>query len=278
MEKLTAVVPTYNEEAKIGECLSSLRWADELIVVDSYSTDATVRIAGSTADRVELHHFKDFSTLKNRCVEAASHRWVLLVDADERVSPRLRGEIRSVLSGPDRAGYWIPRVNHFLGRRIVGCGWGRQRVLRLFERDKGRFGPRAVHERLQLDGRAGSLTGPLLHYPYESLDEYWRKSQAYARMSAQELFARGRGCGVGSLVIRPPARFLRMYVLQGGFLDGAHGLLLCGLAAAHVHAKYARLWELSRENENRSHRHSGDLEGGRGTGPGTGAGPHAQRP
>jgi glycosyltransferase involved in cell wall biosynthesis len=274
MEKVTAVVPTYNEEAKIGECLESLRWADELVVVDSYSSDATVRIARNLADRVELHRFRDFSSLKNRCVRAASNRWVLLVDADERVSPRLRGEIRSVLSGPSHAGYWIPRVNHFLGKRIRRAGWGGQKVLRLFERDRGRYTDRVVHERLSLDGHAGYLTGPLLHYPYENLDEYWRKSQTYARLSALELLRSGRRTGAGSLLLRPAARFLRMYLLQMGFLDGAHGLLLCGLAAVHVYAKYARLWELSLEDEDRSHRHGQDVEGGRGAGSRPGARPH----
>jgi glycosyltransferase involved in cell wall biosynthesis len=278
MEKVTAVVPTYNEESKIGECLESLRWADELVVVDSYSTDATVRIARNLADRVELHRFEDFSSLKNRCVQAASHRWVLLLDADERATPRLRGEIRAVLSAPSHAGYWIPRVNHFLGRRIRRAGWGGQKVLRLFERDRGRYTDRAVHERLSLDGDAGYLTSPLLHYPYESLDEYWRKSQTYARMSAQELFRGGRRGGLGSLLFRPGARFLRMYLLQMGILDGAHGLLLSGLAAVHVYAKYARLWELSLEDENRSHRHGENVEGGRGAGAGSGARPHAGGP
>lgn len=261
MEKLTAVVPTYNEEAKIGDCLRSLRWADELLVIDSHSEDDTVRIAREVADRVELHPFENFARQKNRCLERASYRWILLVDADERVSPELREEIAGVMSMPAHDGYWIPRINHFLGRRIRGAGWGGEKVLRLFDRTKGEYPDREVHERLRLSGTDGCLKGPLLHYPYESLEEYWVKFNRYVWASALELRRQGRRGGILPLMLRPPARFLRMYLLQMGFMDGVHGLMISGLAAFQVYAKYARLWELDRENEGGAHRHGEDLEG-----------------
>ena len=278
MEKLSAVVPTYNEQAKIGDCLRSLRWADELLVVDSNSTDGTVDAARELADRVEVHPFEGFAAQKNWCLDRASHRWVLLVDADEVCSPELRDEITRVLARPSDAGYWIPRVNYFLGKRMRGCGWGRQKVLRLFDRERGRYPDRLVHETLALDGSAGYLNAPLFHRPYESLDDYWVKFHRYARLSAEEMRAQGRKCGIGSVLSRPPARFIRMYFLQLGFVDGAHGLVLCGLAALQVYAKYATLWELNRENEDSAHRHRDHLEGRRSTGSGPGQGAHGQRP
>lgn len=260
MEKLTAIVPTLNEEAKIEGCLKSLRWADELLVVDSYSEDATTEIALGIADRVEHHRFENFARQKNRCLEAASHDWVLLVDADERATEALGREIRATLEDPRHEGYWIGRRNHFLGKRIRGAGWGRDRVLRLFNRNKGTYPDREVHEKLVLDGSAGALREPLLHFPYESLEEYWRKFHRYAWLSALELRKQGRKGGVMPIVLRPVARFLRMYLLQGGFVDGTHGFLLSGLAALQVYTKYARLWELTREAEGGAYRHGENVE------------------
>jgi glycosyltransferase involved in cell wall biosynthesis len=266
MEKLTAVVPTLDEEAKIAACLESLRWADELIVVDSHSGDATADIARGIADRVEFHTFENFARQKNWCIDAASHDWVMVVDADERVTPPLREEILGVLEAPRYSGYWIRRENHFLGKQIRGAGWGRDRVLRLFDRRRGRYPDREVHEKLELSGPAGSLKEPLLHFPYESLEEYWKKFHRYAWLSALELSKRGRRGGIASMVFRPPARFMRMYLLQGGFVDGTRGFLLSGLAALQVYTKYARLWELTRENESGAHRHGANVEGRRGSG------------
>lgn len=266
MDKLTAVVATLNESRNIVECLDALRWADELLVVDSYSEDNTVELARRIADRVELHRFEGFSHQKNRCIGQASHRWVLVVDADERVTPELRDEIKGVLARPSAAGYWMSRKNHFLGRHMKRAGWGRDKVLRLFDRGKARYPDRLVHERLELEGRSETLREPLLHFPYRTLDDYWEKCHRYARLSALELERHGRRAGAGSLVFRPPARFFRMYVMQMGFLDGLHGLLLCGLSAYQIYVKYATLWELTHENEGGSHRHSVDVEGGRETG------------
>jgi len=246
MEKLTAVVPTFNEESKIEGCLRSLRWADELIVVDSFSSDGTVRVAEKIADRVELHRFENFARQKNFCIRSAGNRWVLLLDADERVTPGLREEIENVLRRPDKAGYWIPRVNHFLGKRISHGGWGGERVLRLFDKTLAHYPDREVHERLCLKGEAGVLRGPIVHYPYESIEEYFRKCRTYVALSAKQLNSDGRRAGPAELLLRAPAKFLRMYLLQAGFLDGTHGLVLAGLSAFQVFAKYAALWELQR--------------------------------
>jgi glycosyltransferase involved in cell wall biosynthesis len=262
MGKVTAVVPTLNEAPHIADCLKSLRWADELIVVDSHSDDDTVKIAKGLADRVELHRFESFAKQKNWCVQRATHRWVLMIDADERVSPELRDEIKQVLSAPDRDGYWIRRKNHFLGKHIRGAGWGRDKVLRLFDREKGHYPERLVHEEVHLRGRSGVLKGQLLHYPYSDLGEYWEKFHRYVRLAAMELKRQGRRGGIAPLVLRPPARFMRMYFVQMGFLDGVHGLLLSGLSAFQVFAKYARLWELTHQDESSARRHGDDLERG----------------
>jgi glycosyltransferase involved in cell wall biosynthesis len=253
MEKLTAVVPTLNESRNIVECLNSLRWADELIVVDSHSSDDTVELARGIADRVELHRFEGFSKQKNWCVGLAKHRWVFLVDADERVPRGLRDEIKNALDEPAADGYWVRRRNHFLGRRMRWAGWGRDRVLRLFDKEKAHYPDRLVHEKLVVDGNTADLRSPLLHYPYRNLDDYWEKCNRYARLSAMELHKRGRRSGAWEVALKPPARFLRMYVMQLGLLDGFHGLLLCGLSAYQIYVRYAILWELWREDESRPH-------------------------
>ena len=242
-EPLSALVTTKNEEPSIRACLESLRWADEVVVVDSGSTDGTLAIARSIADRVLEHPYENPAAQKNWALGELTHSWTLILDADERVTPELRREIESVLADPSRRdGYWIRRENWFYGRPIQNAGWQRDKVLRLFDRRKGAYRPVLVHEEVELQGQVDRLKARLVHEPYRDLDQYFEKWSRYSRWSAEELRRRGVSASAYYLLFRPWLRFARMYVLEGGFREGRRGIVLCWLAAFSVFTKYARLW------------------------------------
>lgn len=243
-EPLSVLVPTRNEARNIRACLESVRWADEVVVVDSGSEDGTLEIARAIADRVLEHEYVNSAAQKNWALPMLRHHWTLIVDADERVTPALRGEIERVLADPARAdGYWILRSNRFLGRPIRAAGWQRDKVLRLFDRRKGAYEPLQVHAEVRLQGRVGRLRERLSHDTYADLDRYFEKFGRYTRWSAADLKRRGVRASAARLLLRPWLRFLRMYVLEGGFREGRHGIVLCMLAAFSVFTKYARRWE-----------------------------------
>jgi glycosyltransferase involved in cell wall biosynthesis len=245
-------VTTKNEEATLRACLTSARWAEEIVVVDSGSTDQTLAIARSLADRVLEHEYENPAAQKNWALPQLQHDWVLILDADERVTPGLRAEIGSVLADPARRdGYWIRRENWFYGRPIRSAGWQRDRVLRLLDRRKGAYRPGLVHEEVDLRGTSGALRAPLFHEPYRDLDQYFEKWSRYSRWSAEELKRRNVRATGAKLLLRPWLRFVRMYVLEGGFREGRRGIVLCGLAAFSVFTKYARRWESEVKGEDR---------------------------
>jgi len=242
---LTAIVPTFNEEENLRACLDSVRFADEVLVVDSFSGDATLPIAREFGARIVQREYGYSAQQKNWAIPQAAHEWVLLVDADERVTPGLREEIRALLAGEPRSdGYWIRRVNFFLDRPIRHGGWETDRVIRLFRRDAARYQDRRVHAEIDLPGPLPELTHPLEHRTFRSFSQYWRKLDLYSEWGAQQMFLEGRRAGAAQILCRPVGRFLKMYVLRRGFLEGAHGLVLCMLAAVSVYLKYARLWEM----------------------------------
>src|SRR5436189_289995 len=193
---LTVIVPTFNEEATLRDCLDSVRFADEILVVDSYSSDATVAIARELGARVLQHEYVYSAKQKNWSIPQATHEWVLLVDSDERVTPELREEILALLAaGPRHDGYWIPRANHFLGRRIRRCGWGTDKVIRLFRRDVARYQDREVHAEIDLPGPLPVLRHALEHRSFRSFGQYWRKLQIYSAWGAAQLYKEGRRAG-----------------------------------------------------------------------------------
>ena len=243
---LSVIVPTYNEEANLRDCLDSVRFADEILVVDSFSTDRTLEIARQMGVRILEHEYVYSARQKNWAIPQAEHEWVLLVDADERVTPGLRDEILDLLrTGPRADGYWIRRVNHFLGRRIRHCGWGGDTVIRLFRRDLARYQDRQVHAEIDLPGPLPVLAHPLEHHTFRSFAQYWRKLQMYSEWGAAQMYLEGRRAGALQVFLRPAGRFIRMYALRLGFLDGAHGLVLSMFGAFTVYLKYARLWEMT---------------------------------
>ncbi len=242
---LSVIVPTFNEEATLRDCLESVRFADEILVVDSFSTDATVKIAREFPARVLQHEYVTSARQKNWAIPQARHEWVLLVDSDERVTPGLREEILALLaSGPRHDGYWILRANHFLGRRIRRCGWGTDKVIRLFRRDVARYQDREVHAEIDLSGPLPVLNHPLEHHTFRSFGQYFRKLQIYSEWGAAQLYKEGKRAGALEIFGRPVTRFLKMYVVRLGFLEGLHGLVLSMLGAFTVYLKYARLWEM----------------------------------
>lgn len=243
-QPLSVLVTTKNEETTLRACLESARWAEEIVVVDSGSTDQTLAIARSLADRVLEHEYENPAAQKNWALPQLANDWTLILDADECVTPELRAEIESVLANPARRdGYWIRRENWFYGKPIRSAGWQRDRVLRLLDRRKGAYRPGLVHEEVDLQGASGALRAPLFHEPYRDLDHYFEKWSRYSRWSAEELKRRNVRATGAKLLLRPWLRFVRMYLLEGGFREGRRGVVLCGLAAFSVFAKYARRWE-----------------------------------
>lgn len=247
---LTVIIPTHNEEKTLPDCLESVRFADETLVVDSFSNDQTLEIARRSGARIVQREYGYSAQQKNWAIPQARHEWVLLVDADERVTPGLRDEILKLLEdGPGADGYWIRRANFFLGKRIRFCGWGTDRVIRFFRRDVARYQDRQVHAEINLPGPLPSLASPLEHHTFRSFRQYWRKLDLYSEWGARQMYLEGRRAGGVQLLLRPIGRFVRMYILRFGFLEGAHGVVLSLLGAFTVYLKYARLWEMRLLNE-----------------------------
>ncbi len=243
-ERITAVIIVKNEEHQIMDCLQSLGWVDEIVVVDTGSTDRTVELAGRFASRVCKIEFKGYGDAKNYGVHMATGEWILSLDADERISPQLREEIEETLKREgDREGYYIPRKPFFLGKPIFHGGWYPAYVLRLFKRGEGFFNSRKVHEDVKLSGRVAYLKNHILHYTDPNLSHYLDKLNSYTSLAADELFSRHQSFRLFRLLCNPPFMFFKMYFFKLGFLDGMHGFLLAIFSTFHVFIKYAKLWE-----------------------------------
>lgn len=251
---VTAVIAAHDESANIVECIASVSWASEVIVVENDSTDDTVALARSAGATVLSPPFTTIGAARNNATEKASTAWVLVVDADERCTPELAAEIERVTTaGEGRVNaYRVKRRNFFLGREIRHGGWSGEddHPIRLFRRDH-RYNASQVHEHVEISGVTGQLSGALLHYTYRSLDQYFEKFERYSRWWADQHYRKGRRGTAAAVFFKPPARFFRMYLLKSGWRDGAHGLILACLAAASVMAKYARLWERSIRGQQR---------------------------
>lgn len=254
---VSVVIAARNEAGDIGECVRSVAWAREVLVVENDSTDDTVREARDAGATVFSHPFTTIGAQRNAAIARATQRWILVVDADERGTPALGEEVARLVASPsaatDGAGgtpalpraYRAPRRNFFFGREIRHGGWERDRPVRLFDAAL-RYDERPVHEHVIVDGAVGTLREPLLHTPYASLDEYMEKLVRYSRAWAEQHYARGRRAGASDLVVRPMGRVFSMLLLRGGWRDGMHGVVLASLAAVSVAAKYAQLWAMER--------------------------------
>jgi glycosyltransferase involved in cell wall biosynthesis len=245
---ISACIVAMNEEDRLGACLDSLDWCDELLVVDSHSTDKTRELAALRGARVIERDWPGHVAQKEFAVRAARHDWVSCIDADERVSSELRAAIEAAREGgfTAAAGYEVSRVSSYLGRRIRHGTWYPDWKLRLFDRRRGGWGGRDPHDHASVDGAVQRLAGELFHEPYRSFDEHLRTIDRYTTTMAEEMRAAGRRARLVDVILRPPARFLVFFVWRRGFLDGWRGLLLAYLAAHYVRLKYAKLWVLAR--------------------------------
>jgi len=245
---VSIIILTRNEERNIGDCLKSVSWADDLIVLDARSSDRTREIASAAGGRVLETVWLGFGKTKNTGLRHAKHEWILWLDADERVLPELAEEIRIIVSGPDNgpAGFEVARRAYFLGKWIRHCGWYPGFVVRLFRKSAGKFTEREVHEYVEVSGTVGRLRNDLLHYTDESLYHYFQKFNNYTTLAAIDALNDGKKSSLSDTVLRPPFLFLKMYIIRLGFLDGLHGLLLSLLSSAYVFIKYAKIQERRR--------------------------------
>lgn len=249
---LSACIITLNEADRIGACIASLAFCDEVVVVDSGSADGTREIATHAGARVIEHAFEGYRAQKDFAVKQARHDWVLCLDADERVTPALRDAIEAARDRgfAGAAGYRFARATEYFGRFLRHGNAYPDRVLRLFDRRRGGWNAgREIHEHVVLDGPVQTLAGDLEHVAYRSLDDQLARYRRYATMMAQHMHARGRRARWYNLVINPRWRFLRGYILRGGFRDGWRGLLFASLEADYTREKFARLMLLQRAGE-----------------------------
>ena len=245
--EISVVLITFNEEKNLPLVLEKLRWCEEVVVVDSGSTDGTLAIARKFGARVVHRDFDGFASQKNFADRQASHDWILALDADEAPSDDLRASLKRVKSsGADCHAYRFPRKTFYLGKWIRYSGWYPDKKIRFYDRRRTRW-EGLVHESVQVDGTVGELDGDLLHYTCRSLSDHIRAIDRYTTLSAREAIDSGRRFRMGHLLLSPPWAFARSYFVQLGFLDGVHGLIIATMAAFYVFAKYAKVWKLGAE-------------------------------
>ncbi|MBV9955757.1 MAG: glycosyltransferase family 2 protein [Pseudolabrys sp.] len=246
MPTLSAVIITRDEAANIGDCIATLDFCDEVIVVDSFSSDNTVELARAKGARVEQRAFDGFGAQKQHALSLAAKDWVLSIDADERVSPALAAEIRQAIAASTMNGYEMPRSSIFCGRVIRHSGWAPDYVLRLVRRGRARFSERLVHEQIICEGPVGRLKEPLIHYAVDNLSDAIDRIDRYSTAGAQMMMEAGRRVWFISGITRGVWAFLRHYIFRAGFLDGAEGYLVAVTAAHGTFYRYMKAWLLQR--------------------------------
>ena len=245
---LSACIITFNEADRIEACIDSLAFCDEVVVVDSASTDATRELAAARGARVLVRPFDGYRTQKDFCVAQARHDWVLCLDADECITAALRAEIEAERdAGFPAAGYRFPRATEYFGAFLRHGNAYPDRVLRLFDRRRGGWrSGREIHEHVCVDGAVKTLRGDLAHYAYRSLADQLGRLERYARMMAEHMHREGRRAHLGNFLLNPAWRFLRGYFLRAGFLDGWRGLVYAYVKSNYVRQKFIKLWLLQR--------------------------------
>jgi len=245
---LAACIITYNEADRIAECVRSVGFCDEIVVVDAHSSDATREIAAGLGARVIERDWPGYRSQKDFAVRACRYEWVLCLDADERVSDGLRAEIEQLRAGgfAGHAGWSVPRMTDYFGRFLRHGNAYPDRLVRLFDRRRGGWVGREIHERSEVRGSVGRLRGKLLHYSYRTLTDHEQRMLRYAELMAQSMHADGRRGHLAAVIVHPAWRFLRGYVFRLGFLDGWRGLVFALVEAGYVRQKYLKLYFLGR--------------------------------
>lgn len=241
MKKIGALILTYNEEQRIRDCLESVSWVDEIVIVDSYSTDRTVEICQQYTSKIFSRSFDDFSAQRNFGLEKINTDWVLVIDADERVTPELRAEILKEISSPRHDAFFIPRKNYFLGKWIKYCGWYPDYTLRLFKKTDKRYTKR-VHETIDYEN-TGKFKNNLIHLTYKDLSHYMHKMEKYATLWAEEKYASGKKVTLLKIIFRSIFEFIKLYFLKLGILSGSPGFVLSVVSTYYTFFKYIKLWE-----------------------------------
>lgn len=243
MIPVSVAIITKNEEKNITDALESVREFDDIVIVDSFSSDRTAEICGLYTGRIFQREWQGYARQKQMAVDLAKNEWVLILDADERVTPELREEIRSSVSDSSCRGFYIPRKSFFLGKWVRHSGWWPDYVLRLFRKDSGRLDDRHVHEKVVLNGKAGRLMNPLIHMAYRSIGEFLYKADRYSTLAAIELKKENRHVNPASFIFRPVITFLKIFLIRQGFRDGVNGLILSLLYSYYTFLKYVKAWE-----------------------------------
>ncbi|TYA65968.1 glycosyltransferase family 2 protein [Seonamhaeicola marinus] len=251
MQKLTALIPAGNEIHNIEEVIKSVDFADEVLVVDSFSEDGTYEKAKEFATKVLRREYQYSASQKNWAIPQAKYEWILLVDADERVTPELRAEIEKILSAPpaDIMAYWIGRNNHFMGERVNYSGWRNDKVIRLFKRDFCRYEDKHVHAEIIVQGNIGKLKEKLYHNTYITFDQYISKMNRYAWWQAKDYHSKTGRLTPYHFVIKPFWGFFKHYVIQSGFRDGIVGFTIGYIQAYVIFMRYVKLWLLRRDRK-----------------------------
>ena len=244
MRKLSVAIITYNEEGNIERALSSVDFADEIIIVDSFSTDNTVEICKKFTDKIHPREFAGHVDQKNFALSLAENDWVLSIDADEVVTDKLKDEIINILGGVDlKQGYKLPRRAFYLGRWIKHSGWYPDYKVRLVNKDHAKWGGIDPHDKLEVDDVVGRLKGELLHYTYKDLAHHFQVINKYTTIASKRLYENGKKAHVTDIVIRPVFLFIKKFIIKLGFLDGLAGFIIAVSTAFYTFSKYLKLYE-----------------------------------
>ena len=243
MDNISAVIIAKNEEANIPECLKSISWVNEIILVDAESTDKTVELTKNFTSKIFIRKWEGFAKQKEFALSKASNEWILNIDADERISPLLKDEIVNLI---DRNidGYYLRRENYFLGKHIKSCGWDDDYQLRLVRKSKTRLTDRLVHEGFSVDGKTERLTNRLIHYTFTSIEKTISKINHYSSLQAEELFRKKKNVGGLTIIFHGIAAFFRFLIALGGYKDGVYGLIISLFNSITTFLIYMKVWEL----------------------------------
>ncbi len=244
MRNISVVIITYNEEKNIKDCLESVKWADEIIVIDAYSQDRTVEICKGYTDKIFKRPWSGYGEQKNYGLSMVKNEWALFLDADERISDTLITEIANISNGEPCDGYYIPRKSFYLNRQIKHGDWNPDLKLRLVRAQNAKWDEALVHERLILSGNIGCLRNPIYHYTYKDIKHHLKKANRYSGLFAESAFKKGKKVGMHRLFLEPPARFVSVYFFRKGFMDGFAGFVIAGVESFEVFLRYLKLRSL----------------------------------